>query len=209
MHLRCGIRVSTGSSMVMMWPERVLLISSTIEAIVVDLPWQVSPMISTRPEVRWANSCSARAQAQAGQRQRLFREAPDHAAEPLLALEGEAVGADARRVQVDRAVEGAVLDPLVPVRLDHFEEFFQLFLGDRRIGHRHQALGLAQQQRAVLVDDDVGEHQARVEQVQDLLDQGAEHRMVFIFHIRQGADLRRLVVFHVAVSDAIVEKNAR
>ncbi len=45
--------------MVMMWPERWRLISSRIDAIVVDLPWQVSPMIRTRPLVRLANSRSS------------------------------------------------------------------------------------------------------------------------------------------------------
>ncbi len=145
---------------------------------VVDLPWQVSPMIKTSPE-------------------------------PFLALEGETVGADARRVQVDRAVEGAVGDALGPGRFDHFEKFFQLFLGDRRIRHRHQALGLAQHQGAILVDDDVAEDQLRVQQVQNLFDQRAEHRVVFILDIGQGADLRGLVIFHLGVFSVVEQCSVR
>ena len=33
--------------------------------------------------------------------------------------------------------------------------------------------------------------------VQDLLDEGAEDRMVFVLNVAEGADLRRLVVFHL------------
>src|SRR5450830_62424 len=135
-------------------------------------------------------------QSQAGQRQRFLREAADHAAQALLALEGKAVGADAGRVQIDRTVEGAVGDPLRPVRLYDFEKLFQFFLRDGRIRHRHQALGLAQHQRAVLVDDDVGKNQAGIKQVENLLDQGAEHRVVFIFDVAERTNLGGLVVFH-------------
>src|SRR5450830_52952 len=135
-------------------------------------------------------------QAQARQRQRFLGEAADHAAQALLALESEAVGADAGRVQIDRTIKSPVGDPLGPVRLYDFEELFQLFLRDGRIRHRHQALGLAQHQRAVLVDDDVRKNQARIEQVENLLDQGAEHRVVFIFDVAERTNLGGLVVFH-------------
>jgi hypothetical protein len=196
MHLRCGIRVSTGSSMVMMWPERWLvdLVQHRGDGGRLALAGVADDQHQAAGHAR--EFLLVRMQAQLGQRQRLLREAADHAAQALLALEAEAVGADARRVQVDRAVEGALGDALAPVRLDDVEELFQLFLRDRRIRHRHQALRLAQHQRTVLVNDDVRKHQLRVQQVQDLLDQGAEHRMVFIFDIRQGGDLRGLVVFH-------------
>jgi hypothetical protein len=46
------------------------------------------------------------------------------------------------------------------------------------------------------VDDNVREHQPRIKQVQDLLDQGAKHRMVFILDVGKGSDLGGLVVFH-------------
>jgi hypothetical protein len=59
-----------------------------------------------------------------------------------------------------------------------------------------QALRLEQHQRAVLVNDDVREHQLRVQQMHDLLDQRAEDGMVFVLDVRQGGDLRRLLVFH-------------
>ncbi|MNY57894.1 hypothetical protein D3C86_1941610 [compost metagenome] len=99
-------------------------------------------------------------------------------------------------MQVDGTVEGAVLDALAPVRLHHLEELFQLLARDGRIRHRHQAFGLAQQQGTVLVDQDVAEAEPGIEQMQDLLDQGAEDRMVFVFFIAEGADLRRLVIVH-------------
>ncbi len=46
---------SIGSSMVMMWPDRVRLATSSSDAIVVDLPDPVGPVTSTRPRGRWAN----------------------------------------------------------------------------------------------------------------------------------------------------------
>jgi hypothetical protein len=42
--------------MVMMWPDLVRLATSIKEAIVVDLPDPVGPVINTRPRVRWAKS---------------------------------------------------------------------------------------------------------------------------------------------------------
>jgi hypothetical protein len=56
-------------------------------------------------------------------------------------------------------------------------------LRDRRVGHRHQPFRLAQHQRAVLVNDDVAEDQLGVQQVQDLLDQRAEDRVVFVLDV--------------------------
>jgi hypothetical protein len=47
------------------------------------------------------------------------------------------------------------------------------------------------------VDQDVAENQLRIQQMQDLLDQGTEDRVVFVFNIAQGADLRRQVWFHL------------
>ena len=41
--------------MVMMCPSRVRLATSISEAIVVDLPEPVGPVISTSPRCRWAN----------------------------------------------------------------------------------------------------------------------------------------------------------
>ncbi|UUZ55118.1 hypothetical protein LP419_04430 [Massilia sp. H-1] len=108
-----------------------------------------------------------------------------------------------------RTVEGAVGDALGPVRLYHFEELFQLFLRDRRIGDGDQAFRLAQHQRTILVDDNVAENQLRVQQVQDLLDQRTENRMVFVFDVGQGANLRGLVVFHLAVVSSISDKIVR
>lgn len=43
------------------------------------------------------------------------------------------------------------------------------------------------------MDDTVGEHQAEVEQVQNLIDQCAEDRMVFVFGIRECWDFGRRV----------------
>ena len=46
---------SIGSSIVMMCPVLVRLATSSSDAIVVDLPEPVGPVISTRPRGRWAN----------------------------------------------------------------------------------------------------------------------------------------------------------
>jgi hypothetical protein len=48
-----------------------------------------------------------------------------------------------------------------------------------------------------------------MKQVLDLLDQGAKHRMVFIFDVGQGANLRGLVVFHLAVVSIVGDKIVR
>ena len=56
MHFLCVCRNSIGSSIVMMCSSRLSLISSIIEASVVDLPEPVGPVTSTRPRGFLQNS---------------------------------------------------------------------------------------------------------------------------------------------------------
>ena len=59
MHFLCRWRNSIGSSIVMMCSSRVSLMTSIIEASVVDLPEPVGPVTSTSPRGRLANSATA------------------------------------------------------------------------------------------------------------------------------------------------------
>jgi uncharacterized membrane protein len=51
------------------------------------------------------------------------------------------------------------------------------------------------------VNQDVAENQFGVKQVQDLFDQGAKYRVVFVLDIGQGANLR---VFHKPLLPLVV-----